>query len=69
MEGFNEQVVKRKNGTKQLVIKSIAVLILISVPFIAAALAIATILGRRQRPRYLKGYRASQKEKDVPRAD
>ena len=42
MEGFNEQVVKRKNGTKQLVIKIIAVLILISVPFIAAALAIAT---------------------------
>ena len=33
MEGFNEQVVKRKNGTKQLVIKIIAVLILISVPF------------------------------------
>lgn len=42
MEGFNEQVVKRKNGTKQMVIKIIAVLILILVPFIAAALAIAT---------------------------
>ena len=41
-QGFNEQVVKRKNGTKQLVIKIVAVMILIMVPFIAAALAIAT---------------------------
>ena len=42
IQGFNEQVVKRKNGTKQLVIKIVAVLILVMVPFIAAAIAIAT---------------------------
>lgn len=42
MEGFNEQVVKRQNGTKQLVIKIVAVMILVLIPFIAAALAIAT---------------------------
>ena len=39
---FNEQVVKRQNGSKQLMIKIIAVVILLMVPFIAAALAIIT---------------------------
>ncbi|HCA05198.1 MAG TPA: hypothetical protein DEO32_04795 [Ruminococcaceae bacterium] len=32
MEGFNEQVVKRKNKTKQLVIKILAVFLLIAIP-------------------------------------
>lgn len=41
-EGFNEQVVKRKNGAKQLIIKIIAVVILLMIPFIAAAIALAT---------------------------
>lgn len=41
MEGFIEQVVKRKNGSKQLFIKIISIVILVSIPFIAAALAIA----------------------------
>lgn len=42
MEGFNEQVVKRVNKAKQLLIKIFAVVILISIPFIGAAIAIAT---------------------------
>lgn len=42
MEGFNEQVVKRVNKSKQTMIKIIAVLILISVPFIFAMIAILT---------------------------
>ena len=41
-QGFIEQVVKRKNGTKQLVIKISAVLILLMVPVIAAVLTVAT---------------------------
>ena len=39
-QGFNEQVVKRKNGTKQLVIKIIAVMLLVMVPVVAAILAV-----------------------------
>ena len=40
MEGFNEQVVKRVNKAKQLVIKIISVVVLIMIPFIGAGLAI-----------------------------
>ncbi len=32
MEGFNEQVVKRKNGSKQVIIKMLAVFLLFAVP-------------------------------------
>ena len=42
MEGFNEQVVKRVNKAKQLVIKIISVVVLIMIPFIGAGLAIMT---------------------------
>ncbi len=42
MEGFNEQVVKRVNGPKQLIIKIIAVFILIMIPLLFAGLAIIT---------------------------
>ncbi len=38
MEGFNEQVVKRKNGIKQLTIKIIAVVLLFAVPGICFVL-------------------------------
>lgn len=38
MEGFNEQVVKRKNKSKQLIIKIIAVLLLILIPGICVYL-------------------------------
>ena len=38
MEGFNEQVVKRKNGIKQLSIKIIAVVLLFAVPGICFVL-------------------------------
>lgn len=41
MEGFNEQVVKRVNKPKHLIIKIISVLILLLIPVIAAAIAIA----------------------------
>lgn len=40
--GFNEQVVKRVNKPKQLVIKIVAVLIVVMLPFIAAGIAILT---------------------------
>ena len=40
--GFNEQVVKRVNKPKQLIIKIVAVLIVVLLPFIAAGIAIAT---------------------------
>ncbi len=39
MEGFNEQVVKRKNKLKNLIIKIVAVLLLITVPVICIMLA------------------------------
>ena len=42
MEGFNEQVVKRVNKAKQLIIKIISVIILIMIPFAGAGLAILT---------------------------
>ena len=42
MEGFNEQVVKRVNKAKQLVIKIIAVIVLIMIPFVGAGLAVLT---------------------------
>lgn len=41
MEGFNEQVVRRVNKPKQLMIKIVAVFALLMIPVIAAALAIA----------------------------
>ena len=40
--GFNEQVVKRVNKPKQLIIKIVAVLIVVMLPFIAAGIAILT---------------------------
>ena len=40
--GFNEQVVKRVNKPKQLIIKIVAVTIEVMLPFIAAAIAIIT---------------------------
>ena len=42
MEGFNEQVVKRVNKAKQLIIKIISVIVLIMIPFIGAGIAILT---------------------------
>lgn len=42
MEGFNEQVVKRVNKAKHMVIKIVTVLVWIMIPFVFAAIAIAT---------------------------
>ena len=42
MEGFNEQVVKRVNKPKHLIIKIAAVTIEVLIPFIFAAIALAT---------------------------
>lgn len=42
MEGFNEQVVKRVNKPKQLIIKIASILILLMIPVIFAAIAILT---------------------------
>ena len=41
MEGFNEQVVKRANKPKNLIIKIISVLILILIPIVFSMLAFA----------------------------
>lgn len=42
MEGFNEQVVKRVNKPKHLIIKIISVITLFMIPFIGAGLALST---------------------------
>ena len=42
MEGFNEQVVKRVNKPKHLIIKIAAVTIEVLIPFVFAAIALAT---------------------------
>lgn len=41
MEGFNEQVVKRANKPKNMIIKIISVLILIMIPIIFSVLSFA----------------------------
>ena len=41
-EGFNEQVVKRVNKPKQLIIKIVAVIVWLTIPFIGASIAIIT---------------------------